>query len=407
MGLKFRKSIKLAKGVRLNVGKRGVSMTVGSKRARVTMGSNGTTVSASSPIKGLSYSTKLASGAPHQVATPREAARYQSTQPVKVSVLIDDETGLLSLRDGQNQPLAPATEKAFYKQQREALVDTLEEEVARRERIREAIENFHMAVPEALSPASYRALPAPRLTLPNPPMFPWYTRLLAMFLSGVRQKIQSSVDEHQRHCERLIQDHHQQVSRHEQLEGGRIHRFQVARLRETDAMEDYLQEELEQLQWPYETLVSFEVPDAQTLVFDVDLPEIEDLPVLKTSVAKRPLGLSFKDMSQADQSRQYMRHVHAIAFVLISMGLTRLPSVKTIIISGYTQRTNPKTARIEDTYIYSARVKRQCFERIDRANLAGLDVVECFELFELRRKMTKTGIFKPILPIQYPDAAIS
>lgn len=59
MGFKFRKSIKLGGGLRLNVGKKGVGVSAGGKGFRVSVGPRGTRISAGIPGTGLSYSKTL------------------------------------------------------------------------------------------------------------------------------------------------------------------------------------------------------------------------------------------------------------------------------------------------------------------------------------------------------------
>ena len=60
MGLNFRKSINLGKGVKLNVGKKSVGVSAGVKGARVSMNSSGRkTATFSLPGTGLSYSVNL------------------------------------------------------------------------------------------------------------------------------------------------------------------------------------------------------------------------------------------------------------------------------------------------------------------------------------------------------------
>jgi len=55
MGLRFRKSVKIAPGVRMNIGKKGVSMSFGGKGLRVNTSSRGVSVSSSIPGTGISY----------------------------------------------------------------------------------------------------------------------------------------------------------------------------------------------------------------------------------------------------------------------------------------------------------------------------------------------------------------
>nr|DAX89274.1 MAG TPA: Protein of unknown function (DUF4236) [Caudoviricetes sp.] len=64
MGTRFRKSIKLGSGVKLNVGKTGLSLSAGTKGARVTMNSKGrVTGTVGVPGTGVSYTSTLGSGA--------------------------------------------------------------------------------------------------------------------------------------------------------------------------------------------------------------------------------------------------------------------------------------------------------------------------------------------------------
>jgi hypothetical protein len=58
MGFNFRKSLKIAPGVRLNITKKGISsVSLGSKGARVNLGKKGTRTTVGVPGTGLSYSS--------------------------------------------------------------------------------------------------------------------------------------------------------------------------------------------------------------------------------------------------------------------------------------------------------------------------------------------------------------
>lgn len=57
MGINFRKSLKIAPGLKLNIGKKGVSgVSVGKNGARVSMGKKGVRSTIGLPGSGLSYS---------------------------------------------------------------------------------------------------------------------------------------------------------------------------------------------------------------------------------------------------------------------------------------------------------------------------------------------------------------
>ena len=56
MGLRFRRSLRIAPGLRLNLGKQGASVSVGGRGAGVTLGRNRIRTTVGIPGTGLSYS---------------------------------------------------------------------------------------------------------------------------------------------------------------------------------------------------------------------------------------------------------------------------------------------------------------------------------------------------------------
>lgn len=60
MGLRFRKSVKIAPGIKLNIGKKSVGVSVGNKYGGVSINSrSGVTTRASIPGTGISYTKKV------------------------------------------------------------------------------------------------------------------------------------------------------------------------------------------------------------------------------------------------------------------------------------------------------------------------------------------------------------
>lgn len=55
MGFRFRRSIGLIPGLRLNIGRRGVSVSAGMRGAHVTIGKDGTRTTIGVPGTGMSY----------------------------------------------------------------------------------------------------------------------------------------------------------------------------------------------------------------------------------------------------------------------------------------------------------------------------------------------------------------
>lgn len=76
MGLRYRKSIKIAPGVKINLNRKSASVTVGGKGYHKTFNSNGqTTTSVNLPVKGLSYTDRKSSkSSEHKVNTSSASA---------------------------------------------------------------------------------------------------------------------------------------------------------------------------------------------------------------------------------------------------------------------------------------------------------------------------------------------
>lgn len=74
MGFNFRKSFKIAPGLRLNVGKKGISsVSIGGKGARVNLSKKGTRTTVGIPGTGLSYNNFIS----HKKKAPPPLNSYQ------------------------------------------------------------------------------------------------------------------------------------------------------------------------------------------------------------------------------------------------------------------------------------------------------------------------------------------
>ena len=122
-------------------------------------------------------------------------------------------------------------------------------------------------------------------------------------------------------------------------------------------------------------------------------------------MAARGVRIKIKTKSDAQRRREYLRHVHAIGFRLVGEVFHLLPSVGTVVISAYSQRPDRATGRVRDDYLYSARIAREAWSSVNFDNLRAIDLPTSSERFDLRRKMTKTGIFKPVEPFEPESGA--
>lgn len=173
----------------------------------------------------------------------------------------------------------------------------------------------------------------------------------------------------------------------DQLNAGDVH-----------AVEKYFEAVMQDIAWPRETIVAFDIRPDHSMAIDVDLPEIEEMPNKTASVPQRGLRLSVKEMSATQVQKLYMRHVHAIGVRIAGEAFAASPAIECIALSTYSQRPNKTTGQVMDEYLYSLRINRADWMKINFDNLAQIDVVDAMAQFELRRDMTKTGVFKAIEP---------
>ena len=77
MGIRFRKSIKICKGVRLNLSKSGISYTIGTKGASINTGKNGTYLNTGIPGTGIYSRERLDAGTRQSAPPPAEPEDWE------------------------------------------------------------------------------------------------------------------------------------------------------------------------------------------------------------------------------------------------------------------------------------------------------------------------------------------
>lgn len=388
MALRFRKSIKLAPGVRMNLSGSGFSWTLGPKGASIGIGKRGTYLNTGIPNTGLYARQKLSVG-----SSPARATSSSSTT-LTLTVSISDD-GVLTFKDSQGNLVPEWQIDAAKKQQGDKIktliqgkCDELNEQV-------EALGRIH----------EYTSPPKPHTFQPQKfeEATPYEPRpKVAGFFCKFFKSCASKVEDGNR---KALEDYKTELEAWKKRKA----EFEKAQIQEKDfleqvnagdmaSVEQYFESVLQDIVWPQETTVAFEMPSTGKMVIDVDLPEIEDMPNKTASVPQRGYKLSVKEMGVTQVQKLYMKHVHAVGFRIVGEAFATSPTIEQVVLSAYSQRPNKATGQVGDEYLYSVQVSRDAWVSINFDNLAQLDVVEALSRFELRREMSKTGVFKPIQP---------
>jgi Protein of unknown function (DUF4236) len=392
MALRFRKSITLAPGIRMNLSGSGASFSFGGRGASVTVGNRGTFLNTGIPGTGISSRRKL--GAPSRSSS--SAASGVRTVDVEVTAGITDD-GTLYFKDQQGYPLDEKTIARVKKQKGDLVKGLMQQKCDEINREITAVGEIHLETPSPDLRPTFAFQDFPEL-MPDQPA----PETLGFFAKLFRSKRQRQEEENRQALSRYLdelqgwQNRKEEFGREQQL---RRQFIESELYTSVAAKESYLEEVLRRMAWPRETIVSTELRDNGGRVFiDVDLPELEDMPHRTATVPQRGYKLSVKEMSPNQLLRLYTSHVHGIGFRLIGEIFSALQESREVVLSAYSQRSNPATGMPQNDYLYSVRVDREQWSGVNFQNLNNIDVVEALTRFRLRRNMSKSGVFTAIQP---------
>lgn len=392
MAVRFRKSIKLAPGIRMNLSGAGVGWTLGPRGASVGVGKRGVNMNTS--FMGLSHSQKL-SGASRG---PKPTSAKSGSTEVSLTCALHDD-GSLTFHDADGNDLPEHVVEAAKKQNKDAILAVIQRKCDDINSSIEALGAIHLDTPGCTSPPVFIETPFGE----PEPMRPGVLQpsLLDRLFKKRMQALQAKNAKTQENFDAYYSDWSASRANHIRLEQDRKRLIEEGIYASVSDMEAWLECNLQDICWPRETLISLELQQGGACVLlDVDLPEIEDMPATTASVPSRGLKLSLKDLSATAIQKLYMAHVHAVAFRIIGETFAALPKATRVVLSGYSQRPDKATGNIADEYLFSVRVGRGEWSDINFGRLADIDVVEALARFDLRRQMSKTGVFKAVDPFQ-------
>lgn len=137
------------------------------------------------------------------------------------------------------------------------------------------------------------------------------------------------------------------------------------------------------------------LPEKKTVMVDLDLPEIEDMPSRK--VVQMANGtFKIKDKTKKEQREDYRTCVFGLGEYVASNVLGLVPGAEQVVVSAYTQRRDEKTGENMDVYIYSVVFAREKFMK-DYQERDPYDF--CGDL-RSRFYVLSTGVMKEIAPFE-------
>lgn len=147
----------------------------------------------------------------------------------------------------------------------------------------------------------------------------------------------------------------------------------------------------EELPMEYYLEVTYDEGNGRVKV-DLDLPEIEDVPLNKVVV--NPSGKrSIRSKTQTNLKEDYAKCVCGLSLYVASIIFNTCLKIKEVEVSGFTQRCGDNTALATDQYILLCQFTREVFEQIDYNRFTSLAVMD---FLKHHIDMTKSFVLKEI-----------
>lgn len=407
VGFRFQRRITLAPGIRLNLSKRGLGLSVGPRGASLSVGPSGVHGHAGVPGTGLAYRQKLnarnriagRAGGSGSRSSPAAALEALLSQGESLPIRLDiDADGTIHYAHGDGTPMSDDEARVLRRHARDSLREQLAQHCERLNADLDRLGRLHEETPHPnitgyVTRDFTEAPPAP----PVLRELAWWHRLWP----PARRRVEEGNRRRQVAFEKAYRDWEQRKARHDESEFARHLRESEGVLHDPDAMEQTLLERLEEIDWPRETAIDFDLGgDVSTIAVDIDLPGKEEMPDRYWTMPAKQVRLTPRKLSDTRQRKLYRDHVHGIAFRVLGAVFARLPAVKEARVSGYRQVTDPATGGERDQYLFSVKVTRDQWSNIHFDRLGQVDPVAAMEAFTLRRDMTKAGTFRDIEPFK-------
>ncbi len=409
MALRFRKSIKILPGVRVNIGLKGASLNVGPRGASVSISKQGVYTNASIPGTGISFREKVSNNSRSERALKQQrlTEQNQTTTQSVVLNLLDD--GNITYKDKDGNLLDKKLVTQIWQQQSDVVKNWLDNEIDKINDM-DLITTIHYDMPKPYNEPELEELEfdeekpnePKRIEVKKPSFFK------SLFFSSVKQKYQDDIEKAE---QEFINESKQYQNKLELWENKKEEfnktqnelkaNFSNLIRTDIDTMSEYLEKVLQGLDWARETLVSYDINSSlNTVYIDIDLPEIEDIPQKTATIASTGKKLNIKNKTEKLLRLEYSMHIHAIALRVAAYTFATLPSIDIVLISGYSQRVDKSTAQINDEYLYSVKFNKSTFSKLNFEKIELIDPIKAFDNFENTRSLTATGIFKKIEPFK-------
>lgn len=422
--MRFRKRIKIVKGLNLNVSKSGLSLSVGGKGLSTTVGTKGVYVNYGIPGTGLYDRKKLSISNKNKNNRQKTTEKFIEIQ-FKLELTDSGDIEILDLDNNTivNQSILRKIKKSNdFKTQSEILKLNFLKEIRDQN---EVFINIHHLVPNLKNEKDWITEYNELKIIPyvenifdiQPPALDKSKEKLEEVAQNEVKSLLFWTNKNKR--EKYIEDNlhifHQkeidkwQKSKTQFLKEKRQRKTEI----ETNNKEiehlkfkiqneilignpDYINQEIDHilssLELPVEFSINFECLESDKVKLNIELPMIDNLPDKQANLLKSG-KLSIKQKTKKQIHQDYAKCIHGLAFFFGGVIFNISPKIDSIETNGYIERLSSKTGKIEDQKIIFVEFNRDKFSKLD---VQKLDPIEGFENFNHERKLLKSFEMKAI-----------
>lgn len=449
MGWRFRRTVRITKGIRINVSKTGMSLSLGRHGHTLNIGPNGTRYTVTLPGTGLSYTEKISDkGLPSKKGTAKSSGKAKTEGKGKIQDSAGNDVSGIQMHMNEKGQVSfayedgtPITDEAQirkikaspqYKPTKERLnarrLEEIEKQVKAAAEENEKFLNIHRlsaavdprekfeADLEALKPETYEIkayeVPAPdkaaleeelkaeaeeqikvsrfrakkeKALYVEENLGPRYEQALQSW-----EKDRSDFEKEQAEEKRLADEKYQREFEENKAFGLKLLKG------EEEAVCGAFDSWIASCELPVEIDLDYDWnPEEGVMMLDVELPGIEELPSSALSTTSAG-NLTTKKKTQKELRAEYSTLVFGLAIFLSSYIFNISPAIEKILISGYAKRRD-KEGNLNNDCIYSIKFSRDLFEGKD---VSGADPAAFCMAAPNRCLQTETFLFRKVKPFE-------
>ncbi len=432
MGIRFHRSIKIAKGLRLNISKKGLGVSAGPRGAKISAGPSGVYSNIGIPGSGLYARNKISGISKHTNSSNQNSGSSSATnsKSYDVQISIDDKTGKEEIKVFDNgvevydkSLLRKIRLDSTFKERLQKLREQTDVIVKGKTNILVDIHKHSQSIPnwEELKKESKSKKPEKYIkavfNIPKPSKNDVYKKLEVEAKNNVKaffwrkrkieeyinQKIDKSLGDEinkwqlekdnfeLKEKEAELAFNNKQLSEFDEW----MNEFNLLFNPSVEYLSNKLEKHLSEIEIPVDFSVSFDIlEDGKTIYLDIDLPEIEDYPQKKSNILASG-KLSIRNKAIKEKKFEYKRSVSGLSIYFASIAFSLSPIVEEVVVSGYTQRVNKATGNTEDEYVYSVKYDSKGFNNL---NIEKVEPELTLQSFQHRIKTTQQHDLRKIEP---------